>query len=298
MRGTRLQHLCQGVLLLLVMTGVCWGIGGVGGNNGGGGGGTVDLSAPGDIGGGTPGKGYFTDLSATGTVVVGTTKRSSGTGSPEGVVTGSPGDTFNRTDGGSGTTLYVKESGSATNTGWVAYSASGSYDNLSCTAGNVPGTINGTDVVCVPIDSNLASVSANDDSLPSAKAVKQKIQYKSWSFDPKAVCDGAVDRLFIMSAHGGQGFVITAWKLSFEADPTTEVDLDLKRADAWIGVANSAVMDVLDTTNGASSESTAANINGGAAVAEGKVIYLEFGTAYTEANHQVIFEMWFYEVGS
>src|SRR5690606_11332749 len=42
----------------------------------------------------------------------------SGTGDPENVVTGSVGDLFLRTDGGSGTTLYVKESGTGTNTGW------------------------------------------------------------------------------------------------------------------------------------------------------------------------------------
>lgn len=123
------------------------------------------------------------------------------------------------------------------------------------------------------------------------------IQCLRISFDPKAVCDGAVDRLFLMSTGVSEpkGITVVGWKLSFEADPTTEIDLDLKRADAFIGVANSAVMDVLDTTAGASSETTAANINSGAVVANGKVIYLEFGTAYTEANHQCIFEMW-YEV--
>lgn len=42
-----------------------------------------------------------------------------GTGSPEGVVTASVGSTYHRTDGGTGTTLYVKESGSG-NTGWIA----------------------------------------------------------------------------------------------------------------------------------------------------------------------------------
>lgn len=42
----------------------------------------------------------------------------SGTGSPEGVVTATIGSIFTRTDGGAGTTLYVKESGSG-NTGWV-----------------------------------------------------------------------------------------------------------------------------------------------------------------------------------
>lgn len=43
----------------------------------------------------------------------------SGTGSPEAVVTAPVGTLFLRTDGGAGTTLYVKESGTG-NTGWIA----------------------------------------------------------------------------------------------------------------------------------------------------------------------------------
>ena len=42
-----------------------------------------------------------------------------GTGTPESVVTASVGSVFHRTDGGAGTSFYVKESGSG-NTGWVA----------------------------------------------------------------------------------------------------------------------------------------------------------------------------------
>lgn len=42
----------------------------------------------------------------------------SGTGTPESVLTGGIGSTFRRTDGGAGTSLYVKESGTS-NTGWV-----------------------------------------------------------------------------------------------------------------------------------------------------------------------------------
>lgn len=42
-----------------------------------------------------------------------------GTGSPNGAVTGSPGDLYLNKSGGAGTTLYVKESGTGTNTGWV-----------------------------------------------------------------------------------------------------------------------------------------------------------------------------------
>lgn len=44
---------------------------------------------------------------------------SSGKGTPEGSVSASVGSTYRRTDGGAGTTFYVKESGSG-NTGWVA----------------------------------------------------------------------------------------------------------------------------------------------------------------------------------
>ena len=43
-----------------------------------------------------------------------------GAGSPEGAVTASPYTLYIRTDGTSGTMLYVKKTGTATNTGWVA----------------------------------------------------------------------------------------------------------------------------------------------------------------------------------
>ena len=42
-----------------------------------------------------------------------------GSGSPEGVVSAPVGSTWRRTDGGSGSTFYVKESGGSGNTGWV-----------------------------------------------------------------------------------------------------------------------------------------------------------------------------------
>jgi hypothetical protein len=46
---------------------------------------------------------------------------STGTGSPNSVVTGSVCDWYLRTDGGASTVLYVKETGTASTTGWVAY---------------------------------------------------------------------------------------------------------------------------------------------------------------------------------
>ena len=61
-------------------------------------------------------------LVATGTVTASNLKR--GSGSPEGAVTGSVGDVYQRLDGGTGTTLYVKESGTG-NTGWMAQTNGG-----------------------------------------------------------------------------------------------------------------------------------------------------------------------------
>lgn len=49
----------------------------------------------------------------------GTVTWTSGAGTPEGAVTAAVGSLYTRTDGGAGTTMYVKESG-AGNTGWVA----------------------------------------------------------------------------------------------------------------------------------------------------------------------------------
>lgn len=55
-----------------------------------------------------------------GITVAGSIMHSSGTGTPLGVVIVSPGSTYNRTDGGAGTSFYVKESGVNAATGWAA----------------------------------------------------------------------------------------------------------------------------------------------------------------------------------
>jgi hypothetical protein len=72
------------------------------------------------------------------------------------------------------------------------------------------------------------------------------------------------------------GFTFTEWSLSCNVAPDTEINADLRYADAWIGLANPADIDEIDTTSGTSSEATPGNINGGAAVAVGKVIYIGF----------------------
>lgn len=58
-------------------------------------------------------------ISVEGNTIITSATIRSGTGTPEGAVTAPVGTLFLRTDGGAGTTLYVKESGTG-NTGWAA----------------------------------------------------------------------------------------------------------------------------------------------------------------------------------
>lgn len=99
--------------------------------------GSASWDSPGSIGTGTAAVGRFSTLTATTSLTLGTPTLRSGTGTPEGVVTAVVGSQFLRTDGGTGTTLYVKESGVG-NTGWVAVSAGGAVNWA------VPGTIGST----------------------------------------------------------------------------------------------------------------------------------------------------------
>ena len=182
-----------------------------------------------------------------------------------------------------------------------ALTASGSFDAGGATSHEIKNSAadvalaNAGEIHLNTTDEQLGFHSADDGEISGEAAISLLIPTRI-SFDPKAVCDGDVDRIFLLTIgdEAPEGITIVEWKVSFEADPTTEADLDLKYADAFIGVANAQVIDVCDTTNGVASADTNADINGGSAVANGKVLYLEFGTAYTEENHQMIFEMWHY----
>ena len=100
--------------------------------------------------------------------------------------------------------------------------------------------------------------------------------------------------MFTLGDEAPNGITIDEWRLSCNVDPDVELDMDLKRATAWIGLGTATVMDILDTTNGISSEDTDANINSGAVVANGQVIYLEIGADPEGTCEQMIFEMWYH----
>lgn len=83
---------------------------------------------------------------------------------------------------------------------------------------------------------------------------------------------------------------ITSIKISCDADPTTELDLDLKFADAPIGWANATLIDVCDTTAGVFSATSGFD---DATVPSGKVVYFEFGAAPDAATLWFTFEIQF-----
>jgi len=127
------------------------------------------------------------------------------------------------------------------------------------------------------------------------EAAMSLLKHVSLSVDPGAWYDSDAEIfLFTVGDDGPEGITITEWKSSCNVDPDTEIDADLRYADAFIGLANAADIDEIDTTSGTSSEDTNASINGGSAVANGKVVYIGFDADPEGTCVQWNFEMWFY----
>ena len=113
----------------------------------------------------------------------------------------------------------------------------------------------------------------------AGEATLSGLDYWSISFDPNIWYDSndVVPITKLSSKLFANGIIIDYWEVDCLLDPDVEMDLDFCYADDWDDVADPNVIDVMDTTNGTSSEDTDANINGGSAVAAGKVVYLRFG---------------------
>lgn len=121
------------------------------------------------------------------------------------------------------------------------------------------------------------------------------LKHLSVSLDPGAWYDSDTELfLFTIGDDYPEGIIIDEWKLSCNVDPDVEINADLRYADAWIGLANAADIDEIDTTNGVSTEDTDANINSGSAVANGKVVYIGFDADPEGTCVQMSFEMWFH----
>lgn len=111
----------------------------------------------------------YTDFSLARILLNGLTAFQSGSGTPEGAVTGSVGDIYTRTNGGANTTLYVKESGSATNTGWVALGSGGSMVYPGAGVPNSTGSAWGTSYTVGTGNNNLVQLNGSAQ-LPAVSA--------------------------------------------------------------------------------------------------------------------------------
>ena len=79
---------------------------------------------------------------------------------------------------------------------------------------------------------------------------------------------------------------ITGIDVTCNADPTTELDGNLKKADAFIGLANAATLGAFDTTSGAYSGSSLAY-----QVASGKCVYISFDAVPESALKSISFDV-------
>ncbi len=105
-----------------------------------------------------------------------------------------------------------------------------------------------------------------------------QIKHLSWSVDPGSWYDSDAEIFLIeIGDDAPNGIIIDEWKTSCQINnPSPEVSATLHYADAWISLANAVTIDTLTTTSGTSSEDTDVNINGGAAIPNGKVMYILF----------------------
>ena len=144
-------------------------------------------------------------------------------------------------------------------------------------------------------DEQLSFHSAADGEISGEASISLISHISTGSFDPGLYYDSDTQMmLFSVGDDFPEGLIIDEWSVSCNVDPDVEMDLDLVRATAWIGLGSPNVMDILDTTNGASTEDTDANINGGAAVANGQIIYLSWGADPEGKCVGMIYEMWFH----
>jgi hypothetical protein len=129
----------------------------------------------------------------------------------------------------------------------------------------------------------LASASAITAAELPAQQVKKYL--RGTVSEPKGYYDNVDTHICLWPATDA-AITITKIQITCDADPTTELDIDLMWADAFIGLGNAAVIDVCDTTAGV------VTITSGfddATVASGKCILWRIGAAPDAATTQFSF---------
>ena len=91
-----------------------------------------------------------------------------------------------------------------------------------------------------------------------------------------------------------EGIQITEWRVNYVGgDPTTELDADLMcdTTPDFNPADNATVMDILDTTAGASTADTGFDSTN---CANGSKLYIRFGADPTDANVVILVDVWYY----
>ena len=133
----------------------------------------------------------------------------------------------------------------------------------------VTGDIKDGEVAAGDLNATL-DLSSKTITLP-ARPANQEHHLATTIWNPNALYDD--DTQVCLWVKTSAAITITNIEVTCDADPDTELEFDLKWADAFIGLANAAVIDELDTTSGAASISEGFD---DATVASGKCIYIEF----------------------
>lgn len=151
--------------------------------------------------------------------------------------------------------------------------------------------------ICIRGDEDRISYHVGAGGEVAGEVTKSVLSMIAFSIDPGAWYDIDAE-IFLFEVRADvfpNGIIIDEWECSCNINnPSPEINADLRWADAWIGFGNAADIDEIDTTSGISSEDTDVNINGGAAVAAGKVIYIGFDGDPEGTCVQMHFEMLFH----
>lgn len=147
------------------------------------------------------------------------------------------------------------------------------------------------------LDEQLSFHSAADGEI-SGEASISLLRHIVVTFDPSGYYDQETTYRTLPIMEIGddspEGITITEWRMRYsKGDPTTEIDCDLMcdTTPDYNPAAGATVMDVLDTTTGASSADTGFD---SATCANGAYMYLRFGADPTDANVVTTFNLWFY----
>lgn len=182
-------------------------------------------------------------------------------------------------------------------------STTGAYDFGSVTSFELP---NSTSDMTIGTEGQVG-LESTDDQLVfhggsageiQGEAAKSLLEHIAVAFDPSYWYDQEstyrVVPLFRVGDDFPEGFTMTEWRVVYVGgDPTTELDADIicDTTPDYNPAAGATVMDVIDTTAGASNADTGFDSG---SCANGSVVYVRFGADPTDANVAIALDIWVY----